>query len=264
MDIYLNTVQFELTRRCNDNCIHCCRGEAQELELSPEVIDAFFENNNIVSLGRFLLSGGEPTLGAAAFEYLVDKIIEKKIHVRNFSFSINGKNYDERFNASLKKFGEYILSLKDKKYKIPGTFWISNNQFHTAPPKEIVDKYSKFPFFVPYRKERQMHLKVEDILPVGRALDNNLSPHSLDVEQIWGMGIKYQTLNHNDRECLYLPYLYISSNGNIQNDYGSMYSFDLMDNYTFGNVLYEKIEEIVLNEEKNKYTNIEKETSMVK
>jgi len=253
MDIHFDTIQFEITRKCNDSCLHCCRGEAQNLDLDKEVIDAFFDNNNIVSIGRLLLSGGEPTLGPDAFTYLVNKIIEKRIEVRSFNFSINGKTYDQQFVDALIKLNDYSLSLKAKKYNIAGTFWISENQFHSKPKQEILDQYQHLPFFVPYRFDRLMKMKEADILPVGRALENGLSPHTLNVSEITERGIEHKEINHQGRDCLWLPYLYISSNGNIQNDYGSMYSYDLIDQYSFGNITNQKIEDIVLNKKTNNY-----------
>ena len=249
MHIYLDTIQFELTRRCNATCIHCCRGETQNIDLSEEVIDAFFDNNNIVFIGRLLLSGGEPTLAPNSFEYLVNKIIENKIYVSSFNFSINGLIYDEKFINTLLKLNEYCFSLKKKRYQFTGTFWISADQFHTKPSQDIINKYEEIEFFIPYENQK-FDLKENQILPVGRALENNLSPHELDVSKITERGIKYQQLNHEGRDCLSIPYLYISSNGNVQNDYGSMYSYDLIDRYSFGNVMDMSLETIILTQEK--------------
>lgn len=244
MDIHLNTIQFEVTRRCNDNCIHCCRGEAQNLDLSKDVIDVFFDNNKIVYINRLLLSGGEPTLAPKSLEMLVNKIIEKNIHVNVFEFSINGLIYNEEFVKALSKLNDYCLSLKDSKAIFGGTIWISTDQFHKAPSQEVLDKYEKLSFFVPYTAHKS-DMKEEDILPVGRALENNLSNHKLDTSLITERGIEYKQGIHNGREYLAIPYLYVSSNGNVQNDYGSMYSYDLIDTYSFGNVLNQSLEDII-------------------
>lgn len=247
MEIYLNDLQFEITRRCNTLCKHCCRGEAQDVDLSKEVIDAFFDNNNIVWIHRFMLSGGEPTLGATSLEYLVDKIIENSIEVHNFDFSINGLAYDEKFVQALTKLHNYCLTFGKEGQKLAGTFWISEDQFHEPPRDDVLEKYAKVPFFSPYRVDRLTMMEEKSILPVGRALENGLSLHKLDVEAITERGIQYRKLyDNNNKECLSIPYIYISSNGNVQNDFGSMYSYDLIDTYSFGNVLEQSLEEIVL------------------
>lgn len=41
--IGFSSVAFEITRKCNFACEHCIRGDAQETNMSEEVIDAFFD-----------------------------------------------------------------------------------------------------------------------------------------------------------------------------------------------------------------------------
>lgn len=43
MKIYYSRLQIELTRRCNQSCAHCCRGEAQILDLTEDIVNTFFE-----------------------------------------------------------------------------------------------------------------------------------------------------------------------------------------------------------------------------
>lgn len=105
MKIILSRVQFELTRRCNQECLHCCRGEAEDIDLTKEIVDAFFDNNDIYSIGDLLFSGGEPTLNGEMLEYIVDKIIEKDIPVRHFIFGINGLSYSQSYEL----MDEYAL-----------------------------------------------------------------------------------------------------------------------------------------------------------
>ena len=68
MKLSYSNLQIELTRRCNQECAHCCRGDAQDLDLTEEIVDAFFEKNEFHSFGRLLFSGGEPTLNGKLLE----------------------------------------------------------------------------------------------------------------------------------------------------------------------------------------------------
>lgn len=113
MKIYYEDLQFELTRKCNQECAHCCRGESQDLDLTKDIVDAFFDNN-VVSINRLLFSGGEPTLNGEMLNYIVDKIIEKGINVDMFTLSTNGLSYSESFINGLNKLYGYIMKLKKR------------------------------------------------------------------------------------------------------------------------------------------------------
>ena len=39
--ILYRKVMLEITRRCQLKCAHCMRGDAQNLDMSEEIIDAF-------------------------------------------------------------------------------------------------------------------------------------------------------------------------------------------------------------------------------
>ena len=75
MEIIYKELGIELTRKCNQKCSHCLRGPSENVDLSEEVIDSLFDNNNIYLIENLYLSGGEPTMNGKALVYLVDKII---------------------------------------------------------------------------------------------------------------------------------------------------------------------------------------------
>lgn len=62
-DIY--HLAIEVTRRCNMECAHCLRGDAQAVDMTQEIVDRFVDGlEEGMSIGDVTLTGGEPSLAA--------------------------------------------------------------------------------------------------------------------------------------------------------------------------------------------------------
>ena len=153
MKIYYSRLQIELTRRCNQSCAHCCRGEAQNVDLTKEIIDALFEKNDIYYIGTLLFSGGEPTLNGEMLEYTVDKIIEKEIMIDRFLFGINGLSYSEAFVNGLNKLQNYILLKSERPRRQAGILMVSQDQFHQKADPKVIEKLQSLSYFSPIDKQ---------------------------------------------------------------------------------------------------------------
>lgn len=250
MKLFYSRLQFELTRRCNQKCAHCCRGDAQDIDLTKDIVDDFFEKNDIYYIGTLLFSGGEPTLNGEMLEYIVDKIIEKDITVEMFMLSINGLLYSEALVRGLNKLRDYIISKSDRKVYCPGLLMISQDQFHQDASKEVVDKLSKLSYFSPIDKHV---IKEEDLLPFGRAYTNGLSKMEPDLSELINYQKNYKVKEYEGVTYLVIEYQYIGANGNVINDACETYS--LMDEYSLGNVKEQSIEEIYIKESPKKLLN---------
>ena len=44
---YINTISFEITRRCNLNCKWCSKGDPQNFDISKEIIDKTLDGTEI-------------------------------------------------------------------------------------------------------------------------------------------------------------------------------------------------------------------------
>ena len=77
MAIIVQDTYIEVTRRCNTVCKHCQRGPKENIDLSKEDVDTFL--GNFMYIKHLSLGGGEPTLNPDIIEYIVDKIIERRI-----------------------------------------------------------------------------------------------------------------------------------------------------------------------------------------
>ena len=237
MKLSYKSIQFEVTRRCNDRCIHCCRGKCQNIDLTKEIVDAFFDNNDIIYIGTLSFSGGEPSLNAEIVEYIVDKLIEKKIEYGHFIASTNGLVYSEKLIKALYKLNEYGKVFKNTSKDVCGIFFISDDQFHSKPCAKSIQGYSKYKFFTPYRGERNMDLN--NLLPYGYAVENGLTDKQPDLSKITDYKSCFEIKDYEGQRYLIFNYQYICSNGNVSTD-GCM-SYNLMDMYAIVNVTEHKI-----------------------
>ena len=245
MKLFYYRLQFELTRRCNQECAHCCRGDAQNLDLTEDIVDAFFENNDIQYIDTFMVSGGEPMLNGKILEYIVDKIIEKNIGVGMFMLGINGLAYSEEFIKGLNKLREYIIAKSGGKIKHAGLLMVSQDQYHKEADPIVVERLKELPYLSPIVKTES---KREDLLPYGRAYKNGLSIKTPDLESINKK--KYKVKEREGENYLVIDYQYIASNGNVVNDGGL--SYDLMDEYALGNVKEQKIVDMYLTDKEKR------------
>lgn len=90
IDKYMSCLAIEMTRRCNMNCKFCGKGQAQNLDISKEIIDKTLDEMNSVYINALRISGGEPLLKPNLISYLIKKIIEKHIYINNIYIFTNG------------------------------------------------------------------------------------------------------------------------------------------------------------------------------
>lgn len=90
IDKYMSCLAIETTRRCNMNCKFCGKGQAQNLDISKEIIDKTLDEMKSVYINTLRISGGEPLLKPNLISYLIKKIIEKHIYINNICIFTNG------------------------------------------------------------------------------------------------------------------------------------------------------------------------------
>lgn len=58
--IIVGALAFQTTRRCNQNCAHCCKGKSENVDMTKEVIDNLFRSNDykITEIRHFSMTGG--------------------------------------------------------------------------------------------------------------------------------------------------------------------------------------------------------------
>lgn len=113
-NIKVAQVGFEMTRRCNMKCKFCSRGDAQNLDITEEIIDKALDELKNFDIGILRLHGGEPLLAPDMIQYLVAGIIKRNIKVYQCLFFSNGTVCNAVVKASLDKIGKYCKDKSDK------------------------------------------------------------------------------------------------------------------------------------------------------
>lgn len=104
--IYFRRLIVEVTRRCQLKCEHCMRGDAQDLDISTDIIDSILEQT--AGIGELFFTGGEPTLAPDKMNYFVDRMIEENIPLGGINYITNGIELSEEVKAFLGKAHSYI------------------------------------------------------------------------------------------------------------------------------------------------------------
>ena len=138
----LHHLTVDITRQCNLHCAHCVRGDAQDITITPEIIDKLLDQ--ISAVIRLDLTGGEPFLHPEMVEYLFDGIIKRNITVLTVGTVTNGTVCDKRCADAFSKMAEYVKKkLEHIQQANPGLaapppstvgISISRDGFHQASP----------------------------------------------------------------------------------------------------------------------------------
>lgn len=123
----------ELTRKCNMNCPHCGRGDAQDKTMSTDTIDKLIEDVDKVSF--LSVTGGEPLLEMDRLLYLIQSI-SNKWDIVALDIVTNGSILDERIIGAFETF----CSVDPKRNVL---FSISKDEYHTAGAHETAMSFYK-------------------------------------------------------------------------------------------------------------------------
>lgn len=253
-------LMLEITRKCNLECAHCMRGEAQNIDMPDKILETVF--NQVEQIYHLSLTGGEPFLAPQTIEKMVDTIIENNIYLWRCTTVENGTILDNRgircINA-LNRLGEYIYNSvwneKTKKNldeKPPVTVSVSNSKYHNNNTRKALSFYKLY---------ANQYLAIDDQGEWETGLKDKQG-NPLKNKDIKGNGkiwLKKQGRAENFLNAKYTSHLYrvdfwlnkdenkacvntsveICSNGNVIP--AEPLSFKTMDSKNMGNVLNEPI-----------------------
>lgn len=249
-----NKLDIEITRKCNKRCVHCMRGDAQDLSMSTEVIDRIFED--VEDVERIVFGNGEPLMEDEKISYFIDKLVESQWSTRRIEVTTNGILFDPRIIEVFEKFCLW----KDGG---EATLRISNDQYHN------VEEYERaYTFYKPLVNAANERIKQTH--PYSRIdLHYILGEERRELTDIPGLaysGRAIELVNNNKEKFIYgknviRPFCYkhrikiigtkihcalqISANGNVTFDESA--SYDQLDDISFGNLLSHSLTDIIDN-----------------
>lgn len=142
--ISLKYLAFEVTRLCNEFCKMCMRGEAEDVNMTEDIVDRVLLDNCIQDVETIMFTGDEPTLNEKLICYIVELIMKHKIPVRHLSIVTNAKKFPK---DTLEVFKDYQRYAKINNLKCNITINFANDVFHEKYPEIIGEYQSKYPQF---------------------------------------------------------------------------------------------------------------------
>lgn len=104
IDISVNSLVIEVTRRCNMRCNHCIRGDAQNCDISIESIKKIAQS---IQPGSVTFTGGEPSLNVNAIRKYFEYAEKFGTMPSSFFVATNGlTNQEELAVELLKAYGK--------------------------------------------------------------------------------------------------------------------------------------------------------------
>jgi len=199
--ISIDHLMVEVTRRCNMECSHCLRGEAQNKNLSTEYIDKLLDQ--VDCIGEVTFTGGEPSLNVPMLEYFLEQVKLRGISVSFFYIATNGLKISQDFVMFCLKMYSYC---DEKKMCCVD---VSNDYYHAEHGNYNTELLGGLGFF--NRKYAQECSKDHQLIAEGNS-QYNLSAQPNHVSII------------DDREDFNDSYIYLNCEGNIINGCDWSYS----------------------------------------
>lgn len=141
--IEIYNLAVEITRKCQLKCAHCLKGDAQNVDMSPEIIDKLLES--VCSIGRLLFTGGEPTMNLDGMRYFLDALKKRDITLNKLVIITNGCDISEEVFNLIKEYYAYITYRKGYgKHKIEIS--VSSDVYHKqsgSEPEKAYNAYKK-------------------------------------------------------------------------------------------------------------------------
>lgn len=199
--LYVSELCVEVTRRCDLACEFCLRGDAQQADFDPKLLDGLLRNMR--GVGVLTLSGGEPSLAVGTMRRIFDKFHRKHVPVDGFFVATNGHGEARQEKLALLLLNEYMRAGEPELCSVS----ISRDQYHDWFDDEDRSEILKGLKFYSNSKEVGSY-DSRNTIPQGRAEQNGLA----EPENMKHQTSRF-TIQDYDKDTVYVETLYVSANG---------------------------------------------------
>lgn len=157
--INIYSLSIEITRQCNMCCIHCMRGNAENTNLDPNILNSFLKQ--VKDITTLTITGGEPSLVPEIMIKLLRKFQKYKVDVGNIYIVTNGKEITNKFITACI---EWYLYCYDNEISAVCT---SKDMFHEPVWQDNIKKLEALSFF--NNRDKNTDFTKTHVLNIGRA-----------------------------------------------------------------------------------------------
>ena len=174
----IDNLILEVGRKCNMNCPHCLRGNAEDVTLCFD--DAKKAIDEVDSIGQITFTGGEPFLYPDLILNIIDYIMENKKEVYGFYVATNGSILDLPLLCKFAEFYAYIIKLGGE-VEYSCEIDISNDMYHNWIPDKNIDIFKAFRFC----NTRGEDMNEKYLINEGRAYENGIGHREMNTEYVF-------------------------------------------------------------------------------
>jgi organic radical activating enzyme len=176
MKIHIPDLIIEITRNCNMECMHCLRGEKQDIDMDLIYIEILF--NRIESIGSLTLTGGEPSLKPNIIKWIILLAKRYNIDIGNFYIVTNGKKIADQFLIELINLYLYCSDNEISSVKV------SHDDYHEYHEEGERLKVFSFVQFQEEEKTSDYPYHFPSWINEGKAKENGIGEREISFDDI--------------------------------------------------------------------------------
>lgn len=135
MQLYVDRLIIEVTRKCNIQCGHCLRGDAECVNIKMKYVDALFSQIN--SIGNITFTGGEPQLVPGIIDKIRYSAIIHNIDVGNFYCVTNGVKNSKKFKDVMINWYNFCTDNEMSAISLSNDIWHDEATGYTINTRHI-------------------------------------------------------------------------------------------------------------------------------